>query len=494
MATRAFINFPATQFMTDFEIIHVGNDIIQYNRAKRNQIHNNLNIPPVHIPHVEEHIQEEQDYIQLPEIPEDNPGANVRHISFNIEQVHDDLEDITLDSSNSSLFDKAHALENLQNNEIIDENIDHQEDNDHNSSDIVQDDSHNKSTPDNSNDDSFKSLLESPMEQISLNNTPHLEPEEIEELHRVVHSTTTIRNTDEHFVNIFNLMSNTGPIISAVSPNFAASYINDYFVCHLCHSNSKQNQDWNQEDQDLHPCIRTVAGMFIHLYETHIHKQKKDREISVPCENFVLRQIFCLRYGYSNPLFNTKMSITKSASTSMMDNSWTSKDSWASKRGKVQITNLRKDMKHVFDDIYCSGHSIIHISKDAEFYDLAHSIYCVCNKEELDETIPKLTTTTPGKSPTFSIFKSLDKTQRTLFGSSPIKGTPPPRLPYKTFPVSKPITRSQTKVSKAMQTDLTVSPSAAPACELEGDSIAARAKLRKQSTLHPLDKKGKKNE
>jgi len=45
-----------------------------------------------------------------------------------------------------------------------------------------------------------------------------------------------------------------------------------------------------------------------------------------------------------------------------------------------------------------------------------------------------------------------------------------------------------------MQTDLTVSPSAAPACELEGDSIAARAKLRKQSTPHSLDKKGKKNE
>ena len=37
MARREFINFPASQLMTDFEIIHLGQDIIQYNEANQNQ-------------------------------------------------------------------------------------------------------------------------------------------------------------------------------------------------------------------------------------------------------------------------------------------------------------------------------------------------------------------------------------------------------------------------------------------------------------------------
>jgi len=304
---------------------------------------------------------------------------------------------------------------------------------------------------------------------------------------------TKIRNNDPHFVNIFNLMSNTGPIISAVSPNFSASYINDYFVCHLCHSDSKQNQQWNEKVPDLHPCIRTVAGMFIHLYQEHCQKQGIDAELSEQCEKFVEKQIFCLQYGRSNPLFNTKESIPKSASTSMMDNSWTSKESWASKGNQMQITNLRKDMKHVFDDTECSGHSVIPMSKDAEFYDLAHSIYCTCDKKKLDEKAPKLADTVPHKVQPLSMFQALHKTQKTLLGSSPIKGPPIPNSPHKTHPVSRPTTRSQTSQDRTMQTsslpDLTNLPCTSSSDKKEGNS-ATSANLGTQSKPCPPNEKG----
>ena len=498
MARREFINFPASQLMTDFEIIYLGQDIIQYNEANQNQ--DDVIILPIQDLQIMEETRVGIPYVPVPNIPEDNPKANVRHISFNIEQIDEhskrDTLDLSLNSSNEQINehpeeDTLNLSLNSTNSSVFEELTEHE--NNHDSSGTIQDNSTNDSTPENSNEDSFKSMLESPKDTTTLNSTPELEQDEIEELTKVVHSMTKIRNNDTHFVNIFNLMSNTGPIISAVSPNFSASYINDYFVCHLCHSDSKQNQQWNEKVPDLHPCIRTVAGMFIHLYQEHCQKQGIDAELSVQCEKFVEKQISCLQYGYSNPLFNTKESIPKSASTSMMDNSWTSKDSWASKGSKMQITNLRKDMKHVFDDTECSGHSVIQMSKDAEFYDLAHSIYCTCDKKKLDEKAPKLADTVPHKVPPLSMFQALHKTQRTLLGSSPIKGPPIPNLPHKTHPVSRPTTRSQTSKERTMQTsslpDLTDLPCTSSSGEKEGNS-ATSANLGTQSKPCPPNKKG----
>ena len=500
MARRAFINFPAQEMMTDFEIIYVGHDIIQHNKAIQEQNQNNSDILPIQDLHIEEDNMEGTSYVQVPNIPEDNPHNNVRHISFNMEQIDEHSQnntlDLSLNSSNEQIDENSEEITSDLSLNSSNSSVFEKLENTHDSSGTIQDDSNNDSTPNNSNDESFKSMMESPQDNDTLNRTTESKQDEIEELHRVVHSTTKVRNNDTHFVNIFNLMSNKGPIISAVSPNFCAPYINDYFVCHLCHSDSKQNQSWNEKVPDSHPCIRTVAGMFLHLYEHHCQKQGKERQISVQCERFVEQQIACLQYGWPNPLFNTKESIPKSASTSIMDNSWKSKDSWASKGGKMQITNLRKDMKHVFDGTQCSGHSIIPMSKDTEFYDLANSIYCTCDKKKLDEKAPKLSETET--SPTFSIFKALHKTQRTLFGASPIKGPPIPNLPHKTHPPSRPKTRSQTSLENAMQAsslpNLTVLPNISSAGETEGNSATTDAISGTLSRPCPPKEKGGSNQ
>jgi hypothetical protein len=159
----------------------------------------------------------------------------------------------------------------------------------------------------------------------------------------------------------------------------------------------------------------------------------------------------------------------------------------------MQITNLRKDMKHVFDDTECSGHSVIPMSKDAEFYDLAHSIYCTCDKKKLDEKAPKLADTVPHKVQPLSMFQALHKTQKTLLGSSPIKGPPIPNSPHKTHPVSRPTTRSQTSQDRTMQTsslpDLTNLPCTSSSGEKEGNS-ATSANLGTQSKPCPPNEKG----
>ena len=181
MARREFINFPASQLMTDFEIIYLGQDIIQYNEANQNQ--DDVIILPIQDLQIMEETRVGIPYVPVPNIPEDNPKANVRHISFNIEQIDEHSKRDTLDLSLNEQINE-HPEEdilnlslNSTNSSVFEQLIEHE--NNHDSSGTIQDNSSNDSTPENSNEDSFKSMLESPKDTTTLNSTPELEQDEI---------------------------------------------------------------------------------------------------------------------------------------------------------------------------------------------------------------------------------------------------------------------------------------------------------------------------
>jgi len=511
MTQRHFCNFPASEFMTDFEIIHLSRENIRVNNLRhqnqpeepqveesgapdtltkaphsnkilysvRRQLKAKKVIDEAHpweteqLPELEElqveqnpdsqdseeEYLKEEEYLEdtlqgrggilerhilsqeipLPEINEDTHDVNVRHISINIDvnEIEEVPENQILNISDLNVFHDQHLKQtpNSQEKSKVEDNKD-------SSSDTLKDSNSSESTIDNSNT-SFISAVESPSTSsspsIPLREQTELGKDEIEHLQRLVHSNMKIRNNDTQFVNILNIANNLGPIISAVSPNFGVSYLNDYFVCHICNSNLDKNPSWNQ-DQDTHPCVKTVAGMFVHLHKYHCQKLGIDRELTVPAEKFIREQVIRLQHGISNHITDTKESIPKSASTSMMDNSWTYNDLEPNK-------TLIHKLKHVFDDTSCNGHSVIEISKDAEFYDLANSIYCTCNQESLDKTTTKLVNKVPS-SPSFSMKKSVDRTHRTLLGAAAIKGfklATIPKKPHKSFPIGKPRTRSDTR-------------------------------------------------
>lgn len=510
MSRRRFINFPASDFMTDFEIIHISRENIRRNNAIRGveepiepaqelQVDNSEVVNPhpntpqpstyatisaaklvriflkksgvrtkledeeripklkellevtgdeqSHIsPHSDDDSWEDTDQsleIQLPDIKEDTPAVNVRHISINIDSdIWKDIpENQILDISDQDVFEtQDHHLEtNSQENLEV-------EDNKEDSSDTLKDSNSSGSKTDTSNT-SFRSAIDSPSTSSSPT-TPTVKNskfdiDEIEHLQKIVHTTMKIRNNDALFVNILNIANKSGPIISAVSPNFSASYINDYFVCHICHSQDK-NPSVIQISNDTHPCIKTVAGMFVHLHKEHCQKIGNDRQLSFAAEKFIEEQVTRLQFDYPTPIFDTESSIPKSASTSIMDNTWVS-------NGLDPQQTLRPQIKHIFDNTSCHGHSVIEIPKEAEFYDLAISIYCKC-ENSLDKTITKVVSVSPRKSPSFA--KSFQNTHKTLLELPAVKNMIPAKIPkpsFKTHPIGKPKTRADTRKSDDSQ-------------------------------------------
>ncbi len=140
----------------------------------------------------------------------------------------------------------------------------------------------------------------------------------VKELHKVIHSTTNIRNYNTLFVYIYMSLTTQGLLylLSAISPNFGVPYITDYFVYHVCHFNSNQNQSWKQT---IHPFITTVVETFIHL----------------------------LQYRFSNLLLEYH---SATIAQSLLLDSWTQNKRLASIRSSYCVTPPQKPALRIFQD------------------------------------------------------------------------------------------------------------------------------------------------
>jgi hypothetical protein len=261
-----------------------------------------------------------------------------------------------------------------------------------------------------------------------------------------------VRNNDTNFLILINDLNKTRhgnkrTVVSSVSPGYGNILDNDYFLCHICHYSSNIITDWEYWTNE-HPFIKNVGAMFHHLLQDHCEKPQGKKQLTGGAESYLSAIVEDIKTRMPAPLLQTKTSLPKASSTSCLETAWRSNQ-----------PELTKDSvnKYVFDDKFCKGHiKLVPIDGIEYWYDLANSMYCTCNfkimnqNESIGQAGPTLILDQDlSVAPIPSFFnltrRSIIQTHRTLLCSRIISMPAPAKFPHRAYKPSQPKTRSETR-------------------------------------------------
>jgi hypothetical protein len=200
-----------------------------------------------------------------------------------------------------------------------------------------------------------------------------------------------IRYNDITFMSKINNLKRTTKglpryVISSMRPSYACATDHDYFICHTCHlfppPGTGKYQGTN--DKNEHPFVRNIKAILKHIRINHCEKlDKKDRQLTANAESYVLFKKKEL-VDQKLPLLQTKTSIPKSPSESCLQTAW-----------KSNQTEITKEIVNTYyfqgiltqgqaQPLPCKGHPKLISNKGPEYYlDLANSVYCSCNAQQI---------------------------------------------------------------------------------------------------------------
>ena len=355
-----YANFPASNFMTDFEIIVLQDEYIR--RRERERLLETQRIR-----------QEEFLRQQAIDIIEDNQNQN----TCRLQRIRDDsmirneIESIVQKEVIGKILANKDTIETVSNSENEKEDYE-EKDNDENKDEnfdanLSSFKSPNTTTTSSTNSsDSMHSAS-----NISLSVQEDFDEEKKKKdyqdylasfkLHRRVH------NNDTLFMEIMNILQSKAgefqTVLSSIRPTHTCATLqetahNDYFICHICNRYPKVITHWEGGNNPFpwkygvneHPFARNVGASIKHLWDNHT-KVKGTRHITLKMERLLKSVQKDMEDPKKRPTFFKKLSMPKSASTSCLEAAW-----------KSNQTDLTKDMVNTYTFIY----------------DWADSVYCSC--------------------------------------------------------------------------------------------------------------------
>ena len=380
-----YANFPASNFMTDFEIIVLQDEYIR--RRERERLLETQRIR-----------QEEFLRQQAIDIIEDNQNQN----TCRLQRIRDDsmirneIESIVQKEVIGKILANKNTIETVSNSENEKENYEEKDNDKHKDENFDANLSSFKSpntttTSSTNSSDSMHSAS-----NISLSVQEDLDEEKKKKdyqdylasfkLHRRVH------NNDTLFMEIMNILQSKAgefqTVLSSIRPTHTCATLqetahNDYFICHICNRYPKVITHWEGGNNPFpwkygvneHPFARNVGASIKHLWDNHT-KVKGTRHITLKMERLLKSVQKDMEDPKKRPTFFKRLSMPKSASTSCLEAAW-----------KSNQTDLTKDMvnTYTFDREDCIGHSkIIRTQGLAYIHDWADSVYCSCKTKIID--------------------------------------------------------------------------------------------------------------
>ena len=490
-----FNNFPASNFMSDFEIVEIQNEIRRTNRRAR-EIQNEREIQEEE--EVEEEDSSEQEYTSEDEKEEDsdtpseeeedsdtpiNSQSETEQTPINSQYEDKDNDDNMVQKESKELDTNNQVVHNEVTNNSKDDDKENNEDSDQEFGGFETDDeaikngsSSDSNTTDGSSNETMHSAKsnDSPVssdEAIASTLQQTQPPNHMEQQHplRYVHN-NTILFLDE--LNKLNLskggIKRDKTVISAIRTSFQARANNDYFLCHICQCYPQTDQKW-EDSKKGHIFPKNIAAIIKHLLDNHCQLKNEARQISQTAETFLTTFKKDMKAKDKRPTYFTTVSIPKSSSTSCLEAAWKSNQPWLTKHLASTYT---------FDQTKCIGHTKI-LQTDGWIYtlDLATSVYCTCNSRTIknercvenagpiriwehdlssgsstsffNQNRRSINWNQDSSSGSFTSFsnrkrRSINHAHTTLVCPYRILGMPPPNIPYLTHPPRKPKTRSMT--------------------------------------------------
>jgi hypothetical protein len=402
-------NFPASGFMTDFEIIVIQSEITR-NRIRKREIEDqgrrtddapllNLQAPTM-------------DLIPQPTSP----------LSEGISS-----KDISIQENDSSIHTECSSDEDLEEDTTAE------------------------------TWDSAKSNISAK----SINNALS-ETKDQKSVVRVSKRHVPIHNNTTEFMNMVNDLNisygKKSIIISSIRPSFQSDAHHDFFLCHICHLKPLDIPLWRTYFMDPLKCFmggnefpfgHNFGSIIEHIHKHHCNFKKPNRQLVTGVENYITMIKADITKGTSQ-LFLRPISSPKSSSTTCLNVAW-----------KSNQTDLTKDLAHSYNFFHynkdCTGHIKLKATTGPEYQlDLADSVYCSCGKPTSkgnDSLIrhPPLIIVDPALSKGFanSFFnqerKSIHHFHKTLLCYHRVNMKILDPIPPVTYPPRKPTTRGDSK-------------------------------------------------
>ena len=446
-------NFPASDAMTDFEIVVIQNERARWERESMEQQQTGQT--------------QEQDYEDVEDALVTNILSQLDppYLPVPVTPIHP-TPSPTL-SVNITNHEEKIPLSGQNQTEVertITESVD-----DQNHSQQLEDQiQFNSESNNSSSSSSYQSVPNTPTKVIAIAKEIQVIPVTEEDQHNQVGKVPLLfRGNDTMFmteINKMNVKNNRRTnLISVVRPSFHSTQ-NEFFICHVCHRKPRQikivKELWEKaeekEDEQLGdevPFAYNLRGIIDHLTNHHrlTHKDKS-RDMIVAVANYI-DMINKDIEEFSSPMFCFEDFIPKASSTSCLHASW-----------KTDQPELTMELAHKYNfqkhTSYCHGHSKSSAPSCSEMeyeLDLANTVYCSCSAPTID--LEKMNR--PVEPVAKEIFdlelnisqektffnqerKSIHQSHKTVLCHFKIP-QPWPKFPKRTYQPSKPITRNDTK-------------------------------------------------
>ena len=455
-------NFPASDSMTEFEIVVVQNERARWRRERMGQQQVSSD-SETHYENAEDalvtNILLKADPAHVPVLltpihptPSPTPGLDVTSNQEEPSLSRDNQDEIlslsvTSNEDDNDVYDQEHShqLTQMELNMVS---------NDTSSSGSYQS-VHSSHTPTKKN----SSSEEMPIHTIT---------EKDQHNHKVAmpipfHGNSTMFMTDINKMNVNKKTRTT--LISAVRPSFHCPQ-NEFFICHVCHRKPKQikivEDLWNRKIENNNNLGDEISfpynlrGIIDHLTNHHcLTHEDKSRDMIVAVAIYIDMVNKDIEM-FSSPMFHFENSIPKASSTSCLHVSW-----------KTDQPELTKALAHKYNfhdhTSYCAGHPKSSAPKQTDFkdsefeLDLANTVYCSCSAPTIDLEIMDR----PSKPVAEEIFDlKLNVSQETTFFNQERKSIkqshkailchfkiqqPLPKFEPRTYQPAKPITRKDTR-------------------------------------------------
>ena len=378
-------NFPASSFMTDFEIIVIQNERARWRRERMEQ--QSTNYSP------------EQDY-------ENAEDALVTNILLRVDPAHVPVPLTPIHPTPSPTLgvDITNPAEDVpitrDNQAEIEEQLDDQIQSNTESNDSSSSGSYQSVQSSNTPTKIISTTNEDPVLQIN-EEEPVIQTTEDDQHNQVVAVPILFRGNNTMFmtdVNEMNVKNKKRTIlISVVRPSFHRPQ-NEFFICHVCHRKPRQikmvEELWDVAEEkdnnslgDEVPFAYNLRGIIDHLTNHHclthvFDDRRKSRDMVRAVANYIDMVNKDIEV-FSSPMFRFEDLIPKASSTSCLHVSW-----------KTDQPELTMELAHNYNfrghTSYCKGHSKSTAPKQTDFkclqyeLDLANTVYCSCSAPTID--------------------------------------------------------------------------------------------------------------
>jgi hypothetical protein len=443
-----FINFPASCYMTEFEIVELQNDMIRTRRLEEIELaeqtrrleQDDIEIEDINIiargtsglvqnidrfPLISP-IHSTPTPTRISPINQNNQDREFKELPGTVNTNCTDEEDIHEESEESSeeeedIFEESEEPEG--NSKDTDTKDDQQDDYNKDKGEEKEKNTTDPNSRLKTNDDTSNSgdSFHSPLSTISPKSSNNDKEQTIEEEGEATPKQNpkiydNNYNNDIGFVNTLNDSNITWgvpkTVLSAIRPSFHCPVQNDFFICHICLENPKEYSEIRiagtnkiitlKEKRSFTPrgtvTPKCIGGILEHLSSHHSILRDKRISLKAAREIAVMNDAFTS----SSPPFGINR-ISKYPSDSCMNSAWKSNQTDLTKR----MTN-----RYVFHENYCRGHTKQFFTEGIIYeMDLANSVYCTCRASTINRK--------ESKKDCYSDFISKDKIAKLLARKGP---------------------------------------------------------------------------